>query len=102
MLTKQNCIGNEAAVLMMLWNVPIMQLAKYDTKSFLELYKSLPQYILRLYGNPLHQSIINMAWSLTKEMSGECAIKAALKHFKHVFGFDKLIAEAACIEDEEF
>ena len=74
---------------------------KQDTKSFLELYESLLQYIWKLYGNQLHQSIINMALSNTKEMSDESAIKAALKYFKRVFDFDKLIAEATCIEDDD-
>ena len=37
---------------------------KHDIKSFLQMYHSLLTHILRLYGNPLHQSVVSMALSL--------------------------------------
>ena len=69
-------------------------MVKHDIKTFLQMYRSLLEHILRLYGNPLHQSIVSMALSLRKEMSDEHAIKTAIQHFKKEFDFEEIIGEA--------
>ena len=76
-------------------------MVKHDIKTFLEMYYTLLAHILRLCGNPLHQSIVSMALSLTKEMNNKNAIKTAIKHFSNRFNFDMMIADSEDSDSED-